>query len=247
MKKLLSALPLLVFAGSIAGCDLYFGDHHDDNDSWTYCGSDGYYQCQGNDCELTATTCPPDSSGSGGNGSGYECGSNADCAAGCYCSDNTCTEGGFCTTDADCGQGYTCDTSRSSCEPTPTPSCGSDADCTGTGQYCDTASGTCDQGSCAGTITCNIAAPTCASGSTPIIANGCYTGGCEAIATCDAPPVCASVNDETDCLARTADCQAVYAGQDCTTTDGTACVSGDAGCTCATFSFDHCTDKTPPQ
>jgi hypothetical protein len=250
MKKLLKSLPLLVATcvlGTLAGCDLYFGDHNDGGgDSWNYCGSDGYYQCQGNDCTWVSATCPPDSTGSGGsgNGSGYECTSNTDCAAGCYCTtNNVCEEGGFCTTDADCGSGYHCDTSRSSCEPNTTTTCSSDADCTGTGQFCDPTSGACQQGSCGGTITCNTAAPVCASGSVPTIYNGCYTGDCLAVASCDVAPTCAAINDETDCLNRTNDCTAVYTGIDCTTADGTACTSGDTGCTCASFQFDHCSDK----
>src|ERR1700691_2303684 len=97
--------------GVMAGCGLYFGDQS--QSGWNYCGSDGYYQCDSNDnCQRTSTTCPS-------GGTGYTCGSNADCAAGCYCSNGECTEGGFCGSDSDCGSGYTCDTTRSSCEPTP--------------------------------------------------------------------------------------------------------------------------------
>lgn len=145
MNKLLSTLSLLVTAGALstlAGCELYFGDHgHNNNDTWTYCGSDGLYQCQGDSCEWVSSTCSGTGSGTGqgsGGGSGYECTSNTDCAAGCYCSSGTCTEGGFCSTDADCGSGYHCDTQRSSCEPnTPPPAntCDYDNQCA-QGQYC---------------------------------------------------------------------------------------------------------------
>jgi hypothetical protein len=247
MKKLLNALPLLML---LAGCELYFGGgNNGGNDSWNYCGSDGYYQCDSNNnCTLVSATCPPGSTGdSGGSGgpvgsNGYECGSNGDCAAGCYCTaSNVCEEGGFCTSDSDCGSGYFCDTTRSSCEPNPTnPTCTANTDCTGAEQICDPTTNTCATASCAGAVTCNEGAPTCPSGSAPLIYNGCYTGTCQAIASCDAPPSCADINDETDCLSRANDCSAIYTGLDCTDSGGAACTSGDAGCTCASFQFDHC-------
>ncbi len=66
MNKLVNTLSLLVVAGALstlAGCELYFGDHgNNNNDTWNYCGSDGFYQCQGDSCEWVSSTCP---SGSG--------------------------------------------------------------------------------------------------------------------------------------------------------------------------------------
>jgi hypothetical protein len=259
MKKLLTSLSLLVAAGALstlAGCELYFGDHGGNNnsDTWTYCGSDGQYQCQGDSCEWVSSTCTDPGGGSGGStmgsgssgGSGYECTGNTDCAAGCYCSSGTCTEGGFCSTDADCGNGYHCDTQRSSCEPNPQGYCNSDTDCNQAGgQFCDTSNHTCTQGSCAGAITCTTAKPTCASGSSPLIFNGCYTGACFETDQCSAAPVCENINDENDCLNRTADCSATYTGLNCTTSDGTACHSGDSGCTCQSFVFATCATRTP--
>ena len=51
MNKLVNIVSLLVatgFLSTLAGCDLYFGDHSNDGrDSWSYCGSDGFYQCNG--------------------------------------------------------------------------------------------------------------------------------------------------------------------------------------------------------
>jgi hypothetical protein len=251
MKKLFHTLSLLIAIGALgtlSGCELYFGGHGGSgggNDSWNYCGSDGYYSCQGDNCTWVSATCPAgQGSGSGsGQGSGYECTMSTDCAAGCYCANGTCNEGGFCTSDSDCGTGFHCNTDRSSCEPNPTqpPGCKSDADCNvGGGQFCDVPTGTCTQGSCAGDVTCNTVAPTCASGSVPLIYNGCYTGGCLATDACSAAPVCAHINDEPNCLDR-ADCTAVYVGLNCTNSQtGQSCHSGDAGCTCASFSFDHC-------
>jgi len=257
---------------ALTGCDLYFGGNNSGGDNWSYCGSDGQYQCQGQNCTWVGPTC---TSGSGsGSGSGYTCTSSTQCAAGCYCGSNgVCTEGGFCTTDADCGSGYHCNTGRSSCEPNPT-GCATNTDCAN-GTVCDPTSGQCNEtctcttdaqavtagygycdetrntcmagtdpaGSCAGTITCNTAQPTCPTGQVPTIVSGCWTGSCEAYAACGASPACTSINDEPDCLGRT-DCGAVYIGLNCTKPDGSACHSGDTNCTCASFQFNSCVSKT---
>ncbi len=155
---------------------------------------------------------------------GPACTDDSVCAAGCYCNTTSgfCEETGICTSNADCPADQHCDTDRSTCvpgappppPPPPTPSC-------------------------AGTITCSFGAPTCAPGEVPLILDGCYTGACAPLASCTEAPVCAVLNTETNCLGR-ADCTAVYAGQNCTRPDGSACTMGDTGCTCETFSFDHC-------
>jgi hypothetical protein len=271
MNKLVQSLGLMVALATtsmLAGCELYFGSHdHNGGSTWNYCGSDGYYQCQGDSCTWVSPTCPAP-----GSGSGYECTSSTDCAAGCYCASGTCEEGGFCSTDSDCGAGYHCNTDRSSCEPNP-PGCTTDAECAqgstcgpngactatcicdsdssakqqGFG-YCDESRSTCmtgtdPAGSCAGTppTTCTTAAPTCASGSVPLVgADGCFNGQCEAYASCADAPVCEHINDESDCLSRT-DCGASYTGLNCHKTDGSACHSGDTGCTCTSFEFAKCT------
>ncbi|MFT3692455.1 MAG: hypothetical protein QM831_04890 [Kofleriaceae bacterium] len=253
MTKLLNSFSLLVAAGALstlAGCELYFGNDHN-SDSWNYCGSDGYYQCSGDNCEWTSPSCPDGSSSGSGStepgsngGSGFECSSNTDCAAGCYCtSGGVCEEGGFCATDADCGNGYHCDTNRSSCEPNTVPTCSTDADCTGTNQTCDTTSHTCAQADCAvsTTVTCNIAAPVCPSGSVPLEYNGCYTGGCGTVASCTTAPSCSYINDQDDCVARAQDCSPTYTGLNCTHSDGSACQSGaDPDCNCQMFEFASC-------
>src|SRR5450755_163644 len=61
MNKLLNSLSLLVavgFLSTLAGCDLYFHDPGGGNDTWNYCGSDGAFQCQGDNCEWVSSTCP---------------------------------------------------------------------------------------------------------------------------------------------------------------------------------------------
>jgi hypothetical protein len=137
MKNLSIALLVAAATTVMSGCALYFGgnDHHD-GDTWTYCGSDGYYTCDGDDCQWVSSTCPDGGGGSGGSGQGgFDCSDNSDCAAGCYCANGVCEEAGFCTQDSDCGTGYTCNEDRSSCEPTGETSCDWDSECP-TGEYC---------------------------------------------------------------------------------------------------------------
>jgi hypothetical protein len=277
MNKLVHSLGLMVALAAtsmLAGCELYFGSHdHGNGSTWNYCGSDGYYQCQGDSCSWVSATCPDPGTQPPGN---YECTSSTDCAAGCYCDSGKCEEGGFCATDEDCGDGYHCNTDRSSCEPNP-PGCQADTDCA-SGQTCDVTTGACTascvcdsdasavqqgfgycdearqtcmtgtdpNGTCAGTAGANCAAaPQCASGQVPLIgADGCYTGACEDYGACSAAPVCEHINDETNCLGRM-DCGADYTGHNCHKADGTACHDGDVGCTCESFTFASCSADSP--
>jgi hypothetical protein len=60
------------------------------------------------------------------------------------------------------------------------------------------------------------------------------------VGTCTTPPpACAALATEADCSAR-ADCTPVYGGMSCTNTVGSPCHSGEANCTCATYSFAVC-------
>jgi hypothetical protein len=264
MNKLLTSVGLVIgiaTASMLAGCNLYFGDHHnsgDDNAS----GGGG-------------------SSSSSGSQPGFGCTSDANCAAGCFCADGTCTEGGFCGSDADCGDGFHCDTARSSCEPNTPPTAGGckvDTDCK-TGSICDTSNGSCTAtctctsdadavkqgagfcdetrmtcepgtdpaGVCNGTLakTCTQAAPLCAEGQVALTANGCYTGQCEAITACGATPTCSELQHADDCQNRATDCTTVSEGHGCTRPDGSACSTGDTNCTCTSFTFQSCEDKGP--
>ena len=65
MMKPTFTLLAAVAMSALAGCQLYFGEEHED-ESWTYCGSDGYYECNDEDCYWRGPECP---SGTGG-GSG---------------------------------------------------------------------------------------------------------------------------------------------------------------------------------
>ena len=72
MTKLLSPLVLALATVFLAGCELYFGGGG--GDRWTYCAADGYYMCDGDDCEWAGARCPSDPE--------YTCSDHADCAAG---------------------------------------------------------------------------------------------------------------------------------------------------------------------
>jgi hypothetical protein len=64
-------------------------------------------------------------------------------------------------------------------------------------------------------------------------------------ATCTSPPpACTTLTSEAACSAR-ADCTPVYGGMNCTNSAGSTCHSGEADCTCATYSFAVCTPRSP--
>jgi hypothetical protein len=217
------------------------GDHCDarqtcvpDNQPST-CTADA--QCAaGSYCDVTTGACVPTTT----------CGANGTCPAGTACdSRGTCVPV-ECTSDANCGTGCYCDTTTGQC--IETGYCSTDADCA-TGSYCDETRQTCvpgidpNKGSCAGAVTCTTAAPACGPDSVPLIKDGCYTGECQAIASCDVPPVCTAINTESSCLGRT-DCDALYTGLNCKKPDGTACTASDTNCTCERFVFDKCVAGT---
>src|SRR5690348_1131067 len=75
MMKHSFALLVACATSLLAGCELYFGDGHDgDGGEWNYCGSDGYYTCEGDNCSWQGPNCPA-GTGSGttqpGGGSGF--------------------------------------------------------------------------------------------------------------------------------------------------------------------------------
>jgi hypothetical protein len=242
MTKLFTSLRYALLAAAsvttLAGCDLYFGE------------SEGGGR-------------------PGAQEPGFSCTDNADCAAGCYCGANsTCEEAGFCTTNEDCAEGFVCD-DRGSCVPatcsadaecqtgevcqdgtcTATCVCTTDTqaqDLLGTSDaYCDEARETCHlgvdpAGYCTGALTCNEKPPTCDVGTTPLIADGCYTGECKAIAQCEAAPACEELQHLEDCQGRPAECSVVATGTNCTTPGGGICQPGDTNCTCENFTFHSC-------
>jgi hypothetical protein len=251
MTKLLQNLGLVIMlatAGTLAGCDLYFGK--DPNGSGAGSG------------------------GGGGGGSGFGCSSNTDCAAGCFCDKGTCEEGGFCSKDEDCGTGFHCDTARSSCEPDG--QCTNDAECN-QGSFCDNGTcsttictcandqdavgkgfGWCDEtrmtcmpgqdpaGTCVGDLaeTCTAKPPVCQEHEVPLIKAGCYTDACRKIAECEAAPLCSHLQHEDDCSAST-QCSAVFTAQNCVNTQtGDSCTAGQTNCKCDLGPFIGCTDKT---
>jgi hypothetical protein len=105
-------------------------------------------------------------------------------------------------------------------------------------------------------IPCTVSA-TCAPG-TSCVMGSCLTcaGGicsclrdddCSANQICDhvsgsctqPPPACSALTTEAACVAR-ANCIPIYGGMNCTNNLGNACHSGEANCTCATYSFAAC-------
>jgi len=174
---LILAAALLFFGG----CTLYFGP---DDDGPPSCDDPRY--CGGTP--------------------GYQCDSDRECAAGCYCTDaepedgqwGTCVESGYCGSASDCGPGMTCD--DGTCKPT-NRGCMSDYDCpSGTvcdpaGQYC-VPTQACDGGCPMGTR-CDETRNTCV----PVgctddsqCAAGCYcdeqTGTCAETSYCTADDQC---------------------------------------------------------
>ena len=194
---------------------------------------------------------------------GWNCTSNAECAAGCYCEvpaagqQGECAEAGFCDQDSDCPAGYVCD-DRSSCVPggttPPKPECSKDSDCDD-GYVCTngacTSTFTCGGDGLAPNSGCSKAMPTCPLGGVALIdkATGCYTGDCGNILTCDVAPRCQNLQYRDDCLARQngqlgSDCTEVRNGINCTNpSTGQACQDGDVGCVCQSTVYASCAPK----
>lgn len=170
MKKLLSLLGLtFMMAFTLTGCELYFGK---------------------------------DGNGRGGDGDGrppgWSCGTNNECAAGCYCEgadadanqQGECVEAGFCDSNADCPEGYVCD-DRSSCVPgEPPQTCEYDQDCPA-GAFCNPQTGVCEascactsdeEAQAAGWHHCDEARMTCR----PAYENST----CAGVPTCGTKPQC---------------------------------------------------------
>jgi hypothetical protein len=151
------------------------------------------------------------------------CDENTDCAEGCYCDvqSGTCLETGFCEDDGQCFDGMICDVERRTCVPISEP----------------------DPGTCYGDVFCDALPPECPEGTTPGIANGCYTGLCIALADCEQPPqpACEEIMGEEECYSRL-DCSATYVGVNCTCQGGQPCrcSAEDSSCTCERFDFAGC-------
>ena len=123
-------------------------------------------------------------------------------------------------------------------------------------------SGTSTHASDAGpTISCTVGA-TCPAGSACVAGScqACSNGICECqrdddcpanqicdhtVGSCtEPPPPCTALVTEATCTAR-ADCTPIYGGMSCTNNAGDVCQSGEANCTCATYSFAACVARSP--
>lgn len=237
------ALTLALLTTGLTGCQLYFGGDSD-SDFGDPGGGGGGWSCESN----------------------ADCAAGCYCDGATPTKDGICEEAGFCSQDSDCPTGYTCD-DRSSCVPDDAPTCEFDEDCAAGSScenglcettcicqsdaeaqaagwaYCNEARSTCEPalpgGSCGGAVTCNTTAPSCAAGEVPTITNGCYTGTCTTVVTCDVAPTCSAYQHEADCFGA-GGCSASYTGINCRKPDGSACQAGDTGCTCESFRFASC-------
>ncbi len=263
LRKTLPALTVVLFATALSGCDIYFEDS-DDDDPYTYCDDTGCYWCD-------EFGCYPDDGG----GTGWQCDTNADCAAGCYCDAyGYCQEAGFCTVDTDCPDGYVCD-ERSSCVPGDAcpdgmlgdpatgcywPSCDSNDDCAA-GCWCNVDTGLCEEsGFCTTSADCPEGQE-CDNRGTCVPDDGvCATNAdCAEGELCDVTdgscraPTCTEITAanfgaaaEAMCLGNST-CEAVYSGQNCTNPNtNLPCEDGDSGCVCETFTFSACIDGPAP-
>ncbi|HLL25407.1 MAG TPA: Dickkopf N-terminal cysteine-rich domain-containing protein [Kofleriaceae bacterium] len=249
MKKLLSALGLMMMmAFTLTGCELYFGKDGDRNGRGDDEGRPPGWSCDSNaDC---AAGCYCEGATGGKSGECEEagfCDSNADCPAGHVCDErSSCVPGTppqSCTYDQQCPSGAYCN--NGTCEASCV--CTSDAQAQAAGwHHCDEARQTCrpayEGATCGGLATCGTE-PTCPAGSVGAIGqDGCFTGECNTIVTCDVTPSCQNFQHEVDCLNIGDDksCSASYTGINCTKPDGSSCQSGDSGCTCQSFVFAEC-------
>jgi hypothetical protein len=151
------------------------------------------------------------------------CTSDDMCQEGCYCDEDAgeCIESGTCDALGNCFGDMVCDESRNTCVPP--------------GENPVTCQGAID-------ASCDAAAPVCPVGSTPEIQSGCYTGGCMLKTDCPdgAPFECSDLNDDENACFGNAACNPVYKGVNCTDPGGNQCTSGDANCTCESFTYDYC-------
>jgi hypothetical protein len=240
MQKLHGLAVLVIGAVCAFGCDFYSDQNQNSCSGDCSCYGDGN-DCQNNGCYWDGNYCDSSLLDAGqptpyppGPDGGTACSTNAQCQYGWYCASGQCIVGGYCSEPLNCSPGFYCEYPRSTCQP----DCGSDTDCAAN-ETCTNGACVTTVSSCGGPVTCTVPMPTCPSGQVPTIGGDCWTGNCELIASCDVPPPCPDINDANDCLART-DCLTTYTGLDCTTSSGSACQSGDTGCTCASFEFASC-------
>jgi hypothetical protein len=120
----------------------------------------------------------------------------------------------------------------------------------GGGASADAGHSTGGQGACVVGTSCPQGS-SCVTGSCQTCPGGVCTcqrdDDCAAMQICDhdtatctsPPPACTALATEAACAARV-DCTPFYGGMSCTNNVGSPCHSGEANCTCATYSFAAC-------
>ena len=243
MIKLVQTLGIAIlavsFAGTLTGCELYFG--HEGEGSGDPTPPSGF-GCKSNQDCAAGCYCNADKACEE---AGF-CSTNDDCAAGFHCDDRSSCAPNTCSDTVACPTGQVCESGTC----TVTCECASDQEAKDQGfGYCDENTSTCQPGvdpagSCSGAVTCNIVPTDCPQGEVPLIKDGCYTGACKAIAQCDTAPSCSALDNQPDCSARIDDCAIVSTGLNCKKPDGTLCQAGDVNCTCESFIFNSCEART---
>lgn len=152
------------------------------------------------------------------------CDYDSQCPSGSYCAaDHTCTATCTCANDQEAvngGFGW-CDESRNTCLPGQDPA-----------------------GTCAGeaTASCSVGRPACPAGQVATLIDGCYTGQCRALASCDLAPECTHLTDQNSCDGRQ-DCKEVVNGINCVNDLGQACQAGQSNCSCDSYVYASCAAK----
>jgi hypothetical protein len=150
------------------------------------------------------------------------CGNEGPSPDGCY-GDNECDPGSHCNAAEIClppPGGGACP--EGNCDAVPTVCYG----------YCVPDN---DPGECEGEVLCDSIAPNCPVGTTPGIANGCWTGECISLDLCPST-ACTDLSSELACISRI-DCNPYYIGE--------GCECGPDGCVCTTWTYDSCNSSAP--
>jgi hypothetical protein len=246
----------------LAGCDSSYwapgpggdyvgavGEPREPNCTDWYAYDEGWHRRHCNDTGFIWCNAPD---GSAGSTPSYDAGAGAVEGA---------DTGSAATTTTEAGEGASLDSAAALSTGSTS---GADSGTAASGSAADAGSTTIDAGSGA-SGNASDAAPVnpCTASATCAVGTSCVAGSCQPCAdgvcacqrdddcpasqicdhtagTCAAPPpACTALTTEVACTAR-ADCSPIYGGMSCTNNVGSVCQSGEANCTCATYSFAAC-------